>query len=175
MDRFEAEVAISRKLLHPHIVRLHEIIRDQTSIVLIIDLCTEGDLLDLVIESEVGLDTQMVARFLWQMLSGLAYLHHHHFAHRDIKPDNYMLERTPSGDANVKLIDFGLARSLAKGELMYSKVGSLRYMAFEILSNYTSGYGIKCDLWSMGVNVFILCTGNSPWHSKSEYGILKEM
>merc|ERR1711920_290259 len=86
-----------------------------------------------------------------------------------------MIERTSDGEANVKLIDFGLARSLTKGELMYSKVGSLRYMAFEILSSCTRGYGVKCDLWSMGVNLFILCTANSPWNSKSEYGILKEM
>lgn len=104
-EEFEKELTIFRKLNHPNIVSLVETYCSGGAYQLVMELCTGGDLFDLIRSRRfIKLGPQAVAVYLWQMLSGIAHLHHHRFAHRDIKAENYML-KDKSANAQLKLMD----------------------------------------------------------------------
>lgn len=175
LSRFELELEISKKLNHPNIVKLHETIRDESTYYLIMDLLSGGDLFDLIIDNG-GLQTAEAGRILWQMLAGVIYLHHYKFVHRDIKPENYMLE-SKTGPRVAKLIDFGLAREYKVGssELMTSKVGTRNYMGPEVWQQRNKGYNEQCDMWSVGVTLFVMLVANFPWNAKNDATFLKQI
>mmetsp|Transcript_36109 Transcript_36109/g.93256 ORF Transcript_36109/g.93256 Transcript_36109/m.93256 type:complete len:455 (-) Transcript_36109:88-1452(-) len=181
----EAELAIARRVSHPNIVRLHEALRDNTSEMprchLVMILCDGGtlhdkvghysaqrrDSLDEAMKGTVqpsemqtaGLPTTLCAAYAWQMLSGVAYLHHHSYAHRDIKAENYLLE-TQAEDASLRLVDFGLSKNFAAARRMTSRVGTPFTTAPEV---FEGSYDEKCDVWSVGIVCFMLFLGAPPW------------
>lgn len=169
--RFEREFSVSRRLLHPNIVGLHELYRGGAGdLQLVMELCTGGDLFSKVSSTSItvrgftfrGFPTWQVAAYAWQMLSGIAYLHHYRFTHRDLKLENYMLE-TKQDNSRLKLIDFGLARQFVKGEPLHSRVGTPSYCAPEIFSRESVGYDERVDVWSLGVCVFVMSCSSFPF------------
>jgi len=97
------------------------------------------------------------------LCEGVAYLHSHSIAHRDLKPENILLEK--AGDLlSVRVCDFGFAKFLPKdGHLTQTGLGTFGYVAPEIISHRTSYDGMQCDLWSLGVILFILVSGDAPF------------
>jgi calcium/calmodulin-dependent protein kinase I len=82
-------------------------------------------------------------------MSAIQYLHHHNIVHRDVKPEN-ILYRSKEEDANVVLVDFGIAKHVSNDEeVLTSVAGSLGYAAPEILAK--QGHGKAVDIWSIGV------------------------
>jgi serine/threonine protein kinase len=103
---------------------------------------------------------------------GVAYLHHNHIVHRDIKPDNCLFMQDKK---QVKLIDFGISRFQAD-ETERANHGSPAYMAPELLpQNSTTAipndksrhdlHGFACDIWALGVTLFALVAGRLPFDS----------
>jgi len=175
---FRRELNIARRLKHPHIVQLHHTFEDTEAYHLVMDICYGGDFLRRMRKScRVGSDGTMrggllpddIERYMGQMLSGVAYLHHYRLAHRDIKPENYLLEEEDEGSA-LKLTDFGLARSFTPGCKMLSKVGSVGYVAPEVVSS-ADGYDAKCDIWSLGVTSCVISIAAKPFsgHTLRDY------
>ncbi|CUS21112.1 LAQU0S02e06128g1_1 [Lachancea quebecensis] len=125
-----------------------------------------GDLFD-KIEPDVGVDTEVAQFYFKQLINALTYLHEKcGIAHRDIKPENILLD----SDGNLKLADFGLASQFMRKDgtkrLSSDTRGSLPYMAPEIL--HARNYHADCtDIWSCGVLVFVLLTGETPWELPS--------
>lgn len=179
VERLLRELKAFERFSNPHIVRLHEVFMDQEAVYLVMDLCTGGDLVqymqcfqdtpDRIMrklefpDQVMGLPTRTIALLLWQMFAGTAYMHHHHFCHRDIKLQNYMIKE-PSLFPTVQLVDFGMAVRFHKGKLLQGTMGTLKYMAPEVLKG---SYNEKCDIWSIGVVCYILCTERSPWGGKA--------
>ncbi|CAR30457.1 serine/threonine protein kinase CHK1 [Lachancea thermotolerans CBS 6340] len=125
-----------------------------------------GDLFD-KIEPDVGVDAEVAQFYFKQLISAVTYLHEKcGIAHRDIKPENILLD----SDGNLKLADFGLASQFRRKDgtkrLSSDTRGSLPYMAPEILHsrNY---HADLTDIWSCGVLVFVLLTGETPWEQPS--------
>mmetsp|Transcript_81621 Transcript_81621/g.205374 ORF Transcript_81621/g.205374 Transcript_81621/m.205374 type:complete len:458 (-) Transcript_81621:76-1449(-) len=110
-----------------------------------------------------GLPAQLCAKYAWQMLSGIAYLHHHRYAHRDIKAENYLLE-SQAEDAPLRLGDFGLSKNFAPARRMTSKVGTPYTTAPEV---YEGNYDEKCDVWSVGIVLFMCCIGSPPFYGET--------
>ena len=85
--------------------------------------------------------------------------------HRDIKPENFILAEKNNKQSEVKMIDFGLAKILTKPDQIMKKTkGSPFYIAPEVLKN---SYTMKCDVWSMGVLMYVMLMGKYPFHASS--------
>jgi calcium-dependent protein kinase len=103
-------------------------------------------------------------------LSAVAYLHTKNIAHRNIHPENVLFQ---SNDAlNVKLLDFGSSRKMGENEPMHGVYGTAYYVAPECL---VSDYNLKCDIWSVGIILYMLLSGKPPFNGSSDVEILEEV
>lgn len=159
------EVAIMKKLNHPNLATVHEVI-DVTSddaLLVVMELCAGGPITKVSLESTAEPIPEEKARHIFgQLVMGLAYLHHNHVVHRDIKPDNALFM---ADKETVKIVDFGISEMFQKDDDIVEKsVGSPAFMAPELVSNdHEHKHGYACDVWSLGVTLFALVTGRLPF------------
>ena len=129
----------------------------QDTVTMVLEYMDRGSLEQLLHLQQNGLSSEgFVASVTFQMLWGLAYLHHEKILHRDIKPGNVLLHSSGC----VKLCDFGMA-SMSDQSLHTTIVGTSRYMAPERLR--ARPYGRPSDVWSLGLVVLECLTGQRPW------------
>ena len=98
----------------------------------------------------------------------MAYCHSQNIIHRDLKPENLLFESPDS--LNLKVADFGSSSMLNRRRKLNGIFGSAYYVAPEVLSG---DYNEKCDIWSIGIIMFILLTGRPPYPGNSEHEILE--
>ena len=163
------EIEILKALDHPDIVRIIESFNTKDSYVLVTEYCEGGELFDQVRNqlTETQIAETQIAVIFKQLLSGLAYLHDHNIVHRDLKLENILIQdieksKTTGEDLfNIKIIDFGTARIFDnKKRKPQSIVGSSYYIAPEVLKQK---YNKECDLWSVGVILYMFIVGHAPF------------
>ena len=162
---FKKEIDISLELDHETIVKCFDIYEDNSSIHLVLEEITGGDLFDHIIHSNGRKLTETEAMdLLSQMLEGLHYLHDEiGIVHRDIKPENFLLYN--DGKRNkIKLIDFGFATYCKNGETMNEQLGTPQYAAPEIFEQ--KPYTNKVDMWSVGVVLYNMIKGTQPFSNR---------
>ena len=103
------------------------------------------------------------------MLEALSYCHYNDIVHKDLKPENILLDKKKNINT-IKLIDFGTAQKFQKGKKMTSVIGTPYYVAPEVLKG---SYDEKCDIWGLGVIMFILLSGTPPFNGKDDDVIMK--
>jgi calcium-dependent protein kinase len=162
------EISIMKQIDHPNIVKLYEVYEDHQYIYMPMELCEGGELFDKIIE--MGHFSERVAcRLFMQMTSSIAYLHSKEIVHRDLKPENFLFSHK-SVESAIKLIDFGLAKSVSTQKTMNTKTGTCYYVSPEVLAG---AYDSKCDLWSLGVILFMMLAGYPPFDGESDREILE--
>lgn len=164
LDYVETEIGVLASLSppHPHVVRLLDWFSSYDKYYLVFELADGGELFDCLVAR--GKFSERDAADLVRSVAGaLEYLHAHGVVHRDVKPEN-ILFRSKEQDADVVLVDFGIARALhSPGERLTSAAGSLGYAAPEILLG--EGHGTPVDLWSLGVITYTLLCGYAPFRT----------
>mmetsp|Transcript_82515 Transcript_82515/g.246051 ORF Transcript_82515/g.246051 Transcript_82515/m.246051 type:complete len:589 (-) Transcript_82515:112-1878(-) len=169
LQQLTAEVEIYLTLDHPNIARLHDVYETEADICLLTECCEGGELYFRLQKRGVYTDSD-AAEAARQMLRAVGYLHSHRIVHRDLKLENFLYESEDSA-SQLKLIDFGFAKVWDPSTLMMASCGSIAYVSPDVLQG--KGYTNKCDLWSLGVIVWMLLSGYPPFHGDEKLMMAK--
>lgn len=148
-----------RRLHHPHIIRLLEVLASRSTIYFVMEYAKGGELFARL-SSRGRLPEHQTRCLFHQLISAVAFCHSRGIFHRDLKPENLLLDESN----NLKLSDFGLSAVKFDGEaLLQTLCGTPAYVAPEILLK--KGYdGAKVDIWSCGVILFVMNAGFLPFN-----------
>eukprot|EP01068_Selenidium_serpulae_P012115 Selendium_serpulae@DN5772_c0_g1_i6.p1 len=139
------EISLLKELHHPNIVRLEDVFHTEKRLTLVFEYLDQ-DLKKLLDGSDCGLDKVTIQSYLYQLLDGVAYCHAHRVLHRDLKPQNLLINR----EGKLKLADFGLARAFGIPVRSYThEVVTLWYRAPDVLMG-SKQYSTPVDIWSVG-------------------------
>uniref|UniRef100_A0A0E0KX34 Protein kinase domain-containing protein n=1 Tax=Oryza punctata TaxID=4537 RepID=A0A0E0KX34_ORYPU len=171
-DSLDCEVRFLAAVTHPNIVRLLDLIRTQSSLYLVLELCEGGDLAA-YIQRNGRVEERVARNFMRQIGAGLQVLRNHHVVHRDLKPEvqGNILLSSPDSNAILKISDFGLSRVLRPGEYTDTSCGTCLYMAPEVM--LFQKYDGRVDLWSIGAVLFELLNGYPPFRGRSNVQLLQ--
>ncbi|MCU0227783.1 MAG: serine/threonine protein kinase [Bryobacterales bacterium] len=165
-DRFLREIKISAALKHPHIAELRTAQRVDSLLIMVMEF-VDGLTVDALLKGG-PLPPKNALHYTGQVLDALGYAHARGVIHRDIKPQNIMVT---AGD-EVRLMDFGIARSLAdQGMTMTGMtLGSLYYMSPEQIRGEHADH--RADLYSLGITLYEMATGSRPFEGSSGYTVM---
>ncbi|XP_075922263.1 cyclin-dependent kinase 2-like isoform X2 [Petromyzon marinus] len=140
------EISLLRELNHPNIVRLLTIIHSEKKLYLVFELLDQDLKKFMDNATPSGIPLPLVKSYLYQLLQGIAFCHSHRILHRDLKPQNLLI----NAEGAIKLADFGLARAFGVPQRTYThEVVTLWYRAPEILLG-CKHYSTSVDVWSIG-------------------------
>ncbi|KAI4463668.1 myotonic dystrophy s/t kinase-related [Holotrichia oblita] len=170
---FEEERNIMAFSLSPWITKLQYAFHDSANLYFIMEYHPGGDLLGLLNRQGGTLPETAASFYIAEIVLGLNDLHNMGYVHRDIKPDNILLDRC----GHIKLVDFGSASTLgSKGEASnIIPIGTPDYIAPEVLQsldnrNQKAQYGVVCDYWSLGILAYELTIGTTPFLGQNTTG-----
>jgi len=150
------EISLLKELNHPTIVRLIEVIHAEAKLYLVFEFL-EQDLKKFMDSQSEGIDKMLIKSYMYQLLKGIEFCHQHRILHRDLKPQNLLIDK----NGNIKLADFGLARAFGIPVRTYThEVVTLWYRAPEILLGARQ-YACPVDIWSLGT-IFAEMTTRRP-------------
>ncbi|KHN83162.1 Serine/threonine-protein kinase kin-29 [Toxocara canis] len=159
--KVDREIRILKTLAHPHIIKLYEVIRTEQYTYIVTEYAGHGEVFEMLMEK--GRVEEAEARRLFQQTSAaVAYCHARGIVHRDLKAENLLLD----AHNDVKLIDFGFSNFQQPQSLLSTWCGSPPYAAPELLLGKEYD-GMKADVWSLGVVLYILVTGGFPFPGHS--------
>jgi len=170
ISKLQEEVNVLRELRgHDNVIRLYDVFCVDNELFIITELGRGGDLFHLLTtHPKHGVTEAYAAKTVSEMLSAVAFLHSRSIVHRDLKLENWVLESGKDVWSPLKLIDFGLSTHYRAGERLTRVVGSSYYVAPEVLKK---SYTEACDLWSLGVIVYMLLSGAPPFYGKNDEAI----
>lgn len=163
MAHIKREIAILRRVRHPNIVKLFEVMATKSKIFFVMEYVRGGELFNKVAKGRLKED--MARKYFQQLISAVGFCHARGVYHRDLKPENLLLDE--NGD--LKVSDFGLSavsEQLQQDGLFHTFCGTPAYVSPEILGR--KGYdAAKSDIWSCGVILFVLMAGYLPFHDQN--------
>jgi len=155
-------MAIMKKLDHPNVLRLFEIIDNpqESKLYLITEFVKNGSLANRL-KSKPKLSEEQMRKIFRQLITAVEYCHYvPNIIHRDIKPDNILIDE----EENIKLGDFGVSLLIPEdgSELVTSNAGSDKFFSPEACMSKTYR-GRVTDLWACGVTLYVMATGTYPF------------
>ena len=164
------EIEVLKKLNHPSIIKMFEYFEDDNRLYIVLEKCDGGELFYEIL-NKGNLSEKVSAIICKQLFSCIMYLHENNLVHRDLKPENILLE--DKGDLmNIKLIDFGTAVEFGPKNKLTEMIGSSYYISPETIEG---AYDEKCDMWSLGVILYILLCGLPPFTGKNAKMIMQKI
>ncbi|CAN0923919.1 CBL-interacting protein kinase 5 [Linum grandiflorum] len=170
-DRIKREISVMRRVKHPNVLRIYEVMASKTKIYLVIEYAEGGELFDKIAQGRLTEDAGR--EYFRQLIDAVRFCHGNGVYHRDLKPENLLLD----GNGVLKVSDFGLSalaeEHKSRDGLLSTTCGSPSYVAPEILC--TQSYdGAKADVWSCGVILFVMLAGYLPFHHKNIFVMYKK-
>ena len=159
------EINIHSRLIHPNIIRMYNVYEDNSIIKIMMEYANKGNLYEYIKLNRNGLKEVDAFKYFYQVIAAILFLHEHNIIHRDIKPENLLL----TDEDIIKLCDFGWSKEidLAKRSTF---CGTVEYMAPEIVNN--ENYDLGIDIWSLGILLYELIHGFSPFNAKNSHEIM---
>ncbi|PIA35643.1 hypothetical protein AQUCO_03500179v1 [Aquilegia coerulea] len=168
-EKVRREIKILRLFMHPHIIRLYEVIETPADIYVVMEYVKSGELFDYIVEKG-RLQEEEARNFFQQIISGVEYCHRNMVVHRDLKPENLLLD----SKSNVKIADFGLSNIMRDGHFLKTSCGSPNYAAPEVISGKLYA-GPEVDVWSCGVILYALLCGTLPFDDENIPNLFKKI
>ncbi|KAI9019619.1 kinase-like domain-containing protein [Phycomyces nitens] len=172
LDLVRGEMAILKKLNHPHVVKLFEVLDDPNddSLYMVFEMAHKGVLMKVDVDQVAKPYSNSEARrYFREMVLGIEYLHNNDIVHRDIKPDNLLL----SSGGMLKIVDFGVSEMFKGNDKLKKSAGSPAFMAPELcVAHHGEISGKAADIWSMGVTLYCLVYGQPPFRTSSLVDLL---
>lgn len=167
--RFEEEIRINQQLHHPGVVNLVDIIKDEYNYYVVMEFCPNGELFQYIVDRGRLLEEEAQPK-IRMILDTIKYIHSLGIAHRDLKPENILLDQY----GQPKISDFGLSRFVSPGNFVSTPCGSPCYASPECISG--SAYnGLTSDIWSCGVVLFAMVTGQLPWTKRNQNQLFEQI
>ncbi|KAF7266508.1 hypothetical protein GWI33_020189 [Rhynchophorus ferrugineus] len=151
------ETAILKKLRHPHVTRLYQLMETKQTIYMVTEYASNGEIFDHLV-AKGRMSEPEAKRIFNQIVSAVSYCHSQGVVHRDLKAENLLLDH----NTNIKLADFGFSNQFTEGNLLSTFCGSPPYAAPELFLGLKYD-GPKADIWSLGVVVYVLVCGSLPF------------
>ena len=169
--RFTREAEIVRRIEHPHVIRIHDVVATEEFLFLVMDLHSGGDLADRLARGG-PLPPAEVRRLAAQLCGALDAAHRAGVVHRDIKPQN-VLVGPDQGAVDVRLCDFGLARVADSAGLTTRStvLGTPEYMAPEVIVDAYADP--RSDIYSVGALLFEASTGRLPFRADTPFQLMR--
>ncbi|XP_021811891.1 CBL-interacting serine/threonine-protein kinase 12-like [Prunus avium] len=165
------EISILRRVRHPNIVQLFEVMATKAKIYFVMEYVRGGELFNKVAKGR--LKEEVARKYFQQLISAVGFCHARGVYHRDLKPENLLLDE--NGD--LKVSDFGLSAvsdEIRQDGLFHTFCGTPAYVAPEVLGR--KGYdAAKVDIWSCGVVLFVLMAGYLPFHDQNVMAMYKKI
>nr|GMC71996.1 SNF1-related protein kinase catalytic subunit alpha KIN10-like [Ipomoea batatas] len=168
-EKLRRETKICRLFVHPHVIRLYEVIETPTDIFVVMEYVKSGELFDYIVEKG-RLQEDEARSFFQQIIAGVEYCHRNRVVHRDLKPENLLLDSR----GNVKIADFGLSNIMRDGHFLKTSCGSPNYAAPEVVSGKLYA-GPEVDVWSCGVILYALLCGTLPFDDENIPNLFKKI
>ena len=170
LNYFEAglvmnEVEIAQLCKHPNIAPIYDYFVDYESIYIVMGLVDGPDLFNYLQMRNFKISERRARRIAKRIVYTLHYLRMYGIVHRDLKPENILMTKNTS-TADIKLIDFGLAKILGPNEFCTEPFGTIGYVAPEVLLG--KPYSFEADLWSLGVITYLMLVGVLPFDDPDE-------
>ena len=154
------EMNIMKLLNHPNIVSLVDYFEDDEFIYIVMDYLSGGDLLEYIGNKEELISEKIACRIIKNIAKGIKYMNLFGLIHRDLKPENIVFEKKDD-IKSLKIIDFGLTKTLGRQEKTNEAIGTITYLAPEIFTH--KPYNHKVDIWSIGIILYFLLSGCLPF------------
>jgi serine/threonine protein kinase len=157
-------MSILAEKAHPRIVRIVELIEDDENYYIVSEVLKGGELFKRIIEAKCFTE-QQASIIVKQIMEGLNYMHQQMVTHRDLKPENILLVSDDPYDLSIRIADLGFAQKFEKDKSMNLVLGTPLYMSPELIRRQQ--YNEKVDVWSLGVIVYQLLCGMTPFDAPS--------
>jgi serine/threonine protein kinase len=170
VDQIKKEAAMLESLNHPNIVKFHGVYYERCFVCIVMDKYSGGDLVEGLqkhLKERGQINCHHVTHVARQMGASVQYLHNKGVIHRDVKGDNYLMDRRDMTDLHCKVVltDFGTACHVSEGERLNAAVGTKIFWAPEF---FDKNYGVKVDVWATGVIMYGLVTGRFPFRDEAD-------
>jgi len=177
-DALRMEIGLLRQLNHPYVVNVVEVVRDKSYIYIIQECLSGGELFEHLLAKGPFKEDYALAIFA-QVCLAVEYLHSVDVVHRDLKAENIVF--AAKGSPVIKFIDFGGACTWAQEEGLTGLVGTPQYVAPEVVTGFgedkptDTPYGKGCDMWSIGVLLYVMLSKTMPFRAKEVDQLLKQV
>jgi len=157
---------MSRVSQHPNIVHLQDLFADEEKIYIVMEYMRGGELYEKITKQKVFSERE-ASTVMAEIIKVIQYLHSNNIVHRDLKPSNILYIDETHHPSTLRVSDFGFAKLLRHDNgMLMTPCFTANFVAPEVLKK--QGYDKSCDMWSLGIMLFIMLTGKVPFSTKME-------